>query len=586
MMSRSKATRSRSAALLRQGGGPFVWVAATAGAVLSVAIAAGASAAPIHGPGDEVLPFTWDGRAVEHVWNRAGFGVHGDEINRWVEAGPQALVDHLLAPRPLLSPDGEPQEVLPPFGFTPARVDPLEYELRTLDERREYRRIAAAENAAAFRGFRGRWIEQIAAGDDPLRDRMCLFWHGVFTSSYTVVRHPSPIIEQHDVLRAGALGSYDALLRAMLRDVALLKYLDGDKNRKGRPNENLAREVMELFSLGEGNYGEDDIREAARALTGAGVVTRFDGGQYRYFPKRHDSGDKTILGVSGEHRPDDLPDILLAQPACARFVASSLIEYLEGVPPSEERIDSYAETLRATDYDISFILRRLLLDPAFYRDEVIGARVASPVDYLMGTAVRLGERLPPEFVVQAAAVLGEDLFQPPNVKGWESGLHWMTTARFMLRGNVAGAVLGRISGEGLRSDALGFVDEMAMGDEMQGMSSADAKTMGAEQLRRDELSPLVRILERARFESAVSLVRTVRADGARTDVDVVRSLTGRLLAIECPVETLRMLEGRLAALRGRVGLEPQRLAQSRSLAEPILRELGHLILSLPEAQLH
>lgn len=589
-MTSSKAASSRSEAPLRQGRAPL----AQAATALAVVLMAGTSAAPLRGslhqplhqPGDEVLSFTWDRRAVEHVWNRAGFGIHGDGIDRWVEAGPTALVDHLLAPRPLLSPDGVAQELLPSFKFSPTRVDALEYEQRTLDERREYRRVAAAENAAAFRGFRARWIEQIAAGDDPLRDRMCMFWHGVFTSSYTTVRHPSSIIDQHDTLRTGALGSYDALLRAMLRDVALLKYLDGDKNRKGRPNENLAREVMELFSLGEGNYGEDDIREAARALTGAGVVTRYDGGRYRFFPKRHDAGNKTILGVSGQHGPDDLPDILLAQPACARFVAASLIEYLEGVSPADGRVDSYAEMLRATGYDVGFMLRRLLLDPLFYRDEVIGARIASPVDYLMGTAIRLGEEVPPEFVVQAASVLGENLFQPPNVKGWESGLHWMTTARFMLRGNVAGALLGRISSEGLRSDALGFVDEMAMDGEMQGMSAKDAKTMGAEQIRRDELSPLVGILERGRFEPSLSLVRTVRGDGARTDAEVVRSLTGRLLAIECPAETQRMLEGRLAALRGRVGLEPQQLAQSRSLGEPILRELGHLILSLPEAQLH
>jgi len=577
-MSRSTTASSTSAALLRKGAAACLWLTA------SIPAWGHGSAAEVGG--DDVAPFTWDRRAVEHVWNRAGFGIHEDEIDRWVDAGPEALVDYLLAPRPLMGPDGEPKDTLPPFAFTPTRIDLLEYEQRTLEERREYRRIAATENAAAFRGLRARWIEQIAAGDDPLRDRMCMFWHGVFTSSYDTVRHPSPIIAQHDTLRAGALGSYDALLRAMMRDVALLRYLDGDKNRKGRPNENLAREVMELFSLGEGNYSETDIAEAARALTGVGIATRFDGGRYRFIPKRHDDGEKTILGVTGHHKPDDLPDILLAQPACARFIAASLIEYLEGLTPEGERVERYAGVLRATQYDVGFMLRQLLLDPAFYRDEVIGARISSPVDYLMGMAIRLGDRLPAGFIVQAAADLGENLFNPPNVKGWEAGLYWMTTARFMLRGNVAGAALGRISGEGLRTDALGFVDEMAMDDEMAGMSPKDAQAMGLEQLRRDELAGLVRTLEAAKFETSVSLVRAVRSDGARTDGEIVRSLANRLLAIEPPSETLRMLEGRLVKLRGRAGLEARRLTQSRSLAEPVLRELGFLILSLPEAQLH
>ncbi len=577
MMNRSRTSSRTSATFLRRGGAACV--------CLALVLPAWGSAPAVHG-GDDVLPIQWDRRAVEHVWNRAGFGIHEDEIDRWVEAGPEALVDHLLAPRPLVGPGGELQELLPSFEFEPTRIDLLDYEQRSLEQRREFRRIAARENAAAFQGLRTRWIEQIASGDDPLRDRMCMFWHGVFTSSYRTVRHPSPMIEQHNALRAGALGSYDALLRAMLRDVALLQYLDGDKNRKGRPNENLAREVMELFSLGEGNYTEADIGEAARALTGAGVATRFDGGWYRFFAKRHDAGEKSILGVTGHHRPDDLPDILLAQPACARFIASSIIEYLEGAAPTDERTERYAEVLRATGYDVGFMLRQLLLDPAFYRDEIIGARITSPVDYLMGMSVRLGDQLPPNFVVQAASELGEDLFQPPNVKGWESGLHWMTTARFMLRGNIAGAALGLISGEGLRSDALGFVDEMSMEEGMEDMSSGDAMAMGVEQLRRDELAQLVRALESAKYQPSFSFVRAVRGDGAQTDAEIVESMAASLLAIEPPVETLRMLEGRLFQLRRREGLAAKRLTQSRSLAEPVLRELGHLILSLPEAQLH
>lgn len=535
--------------------------------------------------------FEWDARAVEHVWNRAGFGIHSSEIDAWVEAGPVALVDHLLQQRPLAD-----QSPIASYEYDGPRIDPVEYEQRTLEERRAYRAQARKQNRRSMEALRRTWVRQILAGDDPLRDRMTMFWHGVFTSSYRTVRHAQPIIAQHDTIRENALESYDALLRAMLRDVALLRYLDNDKNRKGNPNENLAREVMELFSLGEGNYTEADVREAARALTGAGIVDRFNGGSYRFTRRRHDRGIKTILGEEGRHGPQALATILLDQPACAEFIARSILEYFEGVSPEDERVAEYARQLRETEYDIGFFVRTMLLDPAFYSDDVIGARVASPIDYLAGTARRLDVVVPPEFVIAAARVIGQDLFEPPNVKGWDEGLAWITTSNFMMRGNIAGALLGVVDGRSMRADALAFArslsedsaaDDASMEGEPMGAGamSDEMRETSRAQLERDELIRLVRLLRGEKYGLDRSLLtRTLRGRGAKTDEEVVRTLAFDLLAVEPPAVTLRMLEDRLGALRD--GADLPEFGHSSKGFEPVLRQLAHLVLSLPEAQIH
>ena len=536
----------------------------------------------VHTVGHGADAVRWDRRAVEHLWNRAGFGIPEHEIDRWVAAGPRALVDHLLAPRPLAG-----QELTPSFTFRPEPIDPVEFELTPLEERRKFRQRSRKENGVAFRGLRERWLTQILRREDPLRDRMCMFWHGVFTSSYQDIKHPSPIIGQHDTLRAGALGSYEALLRRMLEDPALLRYLNNDQNRKGKPNENLAREVMELLSLGEGNYTEEDVQEAARALTGAGLVKLRNVDTYRFAPGRHDRGEKTILGVTGRHDPAALATILLDQEACPRFIARSVIEYLEGVEPDEERVARYAALLRETGHDVGFLLRRLLLDPAFYRDEAVAARVTSPVDYLAGIAIRLDQELPGAVLADAATSLGQDLFRPPNVKGWDEGLSWISTSTFMLRGNFAGAILGVVDTASMRADAAAFAEEMgAMDGEMAAMTPKEMRAMSKEQLRRDELATFARSLEREDHRFETSIAKLVQRTGAGTDAEVASALLDVLLAIEAPSETRALVEGQLARAREAAGIEAGGLMQARRRSERILREVAHLVLSLPEAQLH
>ena len=529
---------------------------------------------------------TWDRAAVEHLWNRAGFGIAEAHIDPWVSAGPEALVEHLL------SRTGE--------GVTIELTSPP----TTFKERRALSGTARQEANRAWRRwsrgqmqiYRSWWVGQLLDSADPLGDRMTLFWQGVFTSSDEAVRDVRMIKGQHELLRKNATGNYATLLRGILRDPAMLVYLNNNQNRKQSPNENLAREVMELFTLGIGNYTEHDVKGAARALTGHTV----QGVEYRFNRRQHDVTSKTILGVRGNHDVGDLAGILLDQPACAAFIAGSLIEYLEGLPAEALRVERYAALLRAHEYELAPLLSALFLDPEFYRSDVRGARVSSPLDYLIGMSVRLGldpgarakdqEPALPGFVAQASSILGQTTFRPPNVKGWNEGHAWITTSNFMQRGNLAGALLGVIDGKTLRAEAdeladsmMGSMDEV-MEDEVPIMTLAVAKKQARRQLNQDAFARAVNRLRRSAWKPRLNLGPTLRAASAKTDGQVVEVLTETLLAIELPLETRRMLTAEVRREREAAGLQVGDLALRKH--GTLLRRLAHLILSLPEAQLH
>lgn len=400
----------------------------------------------------------WNARNAEHLLNRAGFGARQADVTRAVAEGPEALVERLLTRRA----DREPP-------FYERLSEPTTRALKELseDDQKAVKREYSERDKRQLLEVTGWWLDSMVRGDDPLLDRMTLFWHGFFTSSIDQVRKSYPILLQHEFLRRNALGSYADLLRGIVHDPAMLIYLNNTSNRKGNPNENLARELMELFSLGLGNYTEADVKDAARALTGH-ATTR--DGDYEYRPKSHDDGAKTILGVTGKHDADDLVGILLKQDACPRFVARRILTYLEGVEPDAARLAEYATCLRANDFQMKPFLRKLFLDPDFYRDEVVGARVAGPVDFVVGTARRLGLDAPAMITGSGAALLGQRIFAPPSVKGWDEGLSWITTSSLMQRGNWAGMVVGVVSVD----DVLNQGDLLAREVEGAAKKRADA----------------------------------------------------------------------------------------------------------------
>ncbi len=574
----------------------------------------------------------WDARAVEHLLNRAGFGARQEEIDEGVQLGRDALVDRLLTV----------DEVVEPFFVE--RIDWL--------ERREKKEMSQEDREKIEKELRERdrkqlvdytawWYDRMMSGRSPTVERMVLFWHGFFATAIEPGHRSYETLKQNQVMREHALGSYAKLLRSMTADPAMLQYLDNQVNRKGNPNENFARELMELFSLGEGNYTEQDVKEAARALTGRQERK----GAYFFDKKSHDDTEKTILGERGKFDGDDLVDILLKQPACARWVARRIIEHFEGVEPSKERVERYAALLRKNDYEVKPMLAALFRDPEFYRDEVVGVRVQGPVEYMVGLSHRLSFRVPPLVMGVSTTLLGQRLFAPPSVKGWEEGEAWITTATLMQRGNLAGLVLGVVTvdavfsqkdlddaaatnsdgstmsgGSTLNGGAMSGGSSQAGGATGTGGSTdsggaaesggtmdggratppaADAGT-GTPEKMSDKLRKAagqagsragagayraLKRLELSGWGPTINFTSRMQRAGAKSDSEIVDRMLDELLAIRAPEDTHRNLTEYLARERALLDVRDGSLFDAGAGAEKLLRRLAHLILSLPEAQL-
>jgi uncharacterized protein (DUF1800 family) len=557
--------------------------------------------------------FVWDARAVEHLYNRAGFGARASEIEAGVKLGQAALVDKLVSQRV----DVEP------FFIEDIRI-PDRQEMKDLskDEQQKLLQQYRAKDRRQLIEYTGWWFDRMASGEDPLREKMVLFWSGLFTTSAEDVKRGVDVLRQNQFFRDNALGSYADLLYGIARDPAMLIYLNNNVNKKGNPNENLAREIMELFSLGIGNYTEQDIKEAARALTGRGVSRE---GAYEFHPRLHDGGKKTVLGVTGKLDGDDLVKILLEQNACATYVSKRLLTWFEGVEPKPERIKEYAAFLRAQKYQIEPFLKKLFMDPAFYRDEVVGARVQSPVEFMVGTSRRLGIRAPALILGSGAALLGQRLFAPPSVKGWDEGEAWITTASLMQRGNLSGMMLGVVKlddvfsqddmEEGapmMRTDehpsagddgAMRGEDAENKGDKKVARSEGDkpeAKEMdGARKPRAVRPNPAngakkggsgfayqaLRRFEGSGWTPAVNFTARMKKDGAFTDAEIVDRMLADLLAIQAPADTRKQMCDFMSGERARLNVQDGHFLDAGDEAERALRRLAHLILSLPEAQL-
>jgi len=423
------------------------------------------------------------------------------------------------------------------------------------------------------------WVGRMLAGEEPLRERMVLFWHGHFTSSMEAVKSSYEMIQQNQLFRRHALGSFRELLHGVVHDPAMLVYLDNVSSRKQAPNENFARELLELYTLGEGNYTEEDVREVARAFTGWGQAN----GRFHFDKHRHDDGKKRVLGVSGRLDGDDVVEILLRQPACARHLARALLVYLEGLEPEPARLERYAAQLRASGYRIDGFLRALFLDPEFYAERTRARRVASPLDFLVGSARRLGVAPDPSVLVQGAKLLGQELFFPPSVRGWEGGPAWATGSSLVLRGELAGLLLGRVSrrevfGEARKKPARATPPEPAGGAGESGQMEASA--MGETELERRQRRATGLLDLNPRINLTQRLGRAAASDG-----ELARALCAELLAIPAEDELVQRVEQRLAEARRENELGSEPWPARPEIAEPLLRALAHEILALPEGQL-
>lgn len=358
---------------------------------------------------------------ARHLLERTGFEARAGRIEEFAHLARREAVERLLSGALTTA-----QTPLPPSAHTfvsPRALRELSGEARKAFQREQM------ERAVELKSW---WVAEMVRTPSPLTERMTLFWHNHFTSSLQKVRSSALMARQNALLRRHALGNFRVLLHAVAKDPAMLLYLDAATSRRGQPNENFARELMELFTLGEGHYAEQDIREAARAFTGWSIDR--DSGEFRWRPFAHDGGTKSVLGRQGNFDGDDVLDILLAQPQTAEFIVAKLWREFVSPQPDPADVRRIARVFFSSGYEIRTALRELLTSDAFHAPENRGTLVKSPVDLVIGTVrqfdVGFSDPLP---LMVTLRNLGQDLFAPPNVRGWPGGDAWINSTTLLAR---------------------------------------------------------------------------------------------------------------------------------------------------------
>jgi len=292
----------------------------------------------------------------------------------------------------------------------------------------EERKQVQQKSRESIRNLNLYWLKEMVNSRAQLREKMAFFWHGHFACRNLNVFYQQGLL---DVIRRNALGNFGTLLKEVSKSAAMLNFLNNQQNRKDHPNENFAREVMELFTLGRGNYTENDIKESARAFTGWG--SNFQG-EFVFRKGQHDFANKTVLGHSGDFDGDEVLDILLEQKQTAKYISRKLYKFLVNEQPDTEKIDWLAERFYKNEYDISKLLEDIFASDWFYDEKNIGVKIKSPVELLAGIQRMLPMTLEnEEALLLLQRILGQMLFYPPNVAGWPGGKTWIDSSTLMMR---------------------------------------------------------------------------------------------------------------------------------------------------------
>lgn len=396
-----------------------LWCIATVAA--SVVMLANVQAQPSQATGDQTRLTFEDAR---HLLGRTSFAAQPNEIAELAKLTRSEAVDRLL--------DLTRRKATYPAPEWTAKYERVFRPEMTQDERQALQRREQVVRGLELRTW---WLAEMLSTPTPFTEKMTLFWHNHFATSQQKVRVAYPMYRQNVLFRQHAFGNFGVLLREISKDPAMLVYLDGAQNRRGMPNENFAREVMELFTLGEGNYSERDIKEVARAFTGWSID--LDAGEFRFRRMQHDDGEKTIFGQTGKFNGDDVVTLLLRHEKTAEFIVRKLwAEFVsDTVDPSDEReIKRIAAIFRESGYEMKPTMRALLLSPSFWQQKNRATLVKSPIELVVGSLrqFRVEVEDPAPFAV-ITRQLGQDLFGPPNVKGWPGGEAWLTTTTLLAR---------------------------------------------------------------------------------------------------------------------------------------------------------
>jgi uncharacterized protein (DUF1800 family) len=354
----------------------------------------------------------WNRTLAAHLFRRATFGATAAQIDAAVKQSPASVVEQIMR--------GSEDK----GGFR-RQSDELPSTLLSTGDPRQL---------AAW------WVYVLLHTAHPVLERMTLFWHGHFATSAEKVTDAALMLEQNRLLRRYALGDFRPLVQEISRDPAMLVYLDSATNRKAHPNENFARELMELFCLGEGHYSEKDVLELARCFTGWEIKL----GRFRFNRFQHDSASKTVLGKSGAFFDGESIDWVLEQPQAAQFIVGKLYRHFvcDEPDPTPKLLEPLANELRDRDWQIGYIVQRILGSQIFFSPHALGRKVRSPVDLAVGLLRSLEGTTNTHQLAAELHQNGQGLFFPPNVKGWDGGRAWINSSTILGRANMTARLIG------------------------------------------------------------------------------------------------------------------------------------------------
>jgi uncharacterized protein (DUF1800 family) len=591
-------------------------------AAQTVSSAGPAGASPVEWANDlsPIAAADWSDDTAAHLLERAGFGGTPEEIGRLTAMTPRQAVDSLVDFESIKS-DLRPfdesgiwdpgMDPFPPSRAEAVRIarehgEGLGEKVRPEGSQRRLQPVvdkffySLAANAIETRRLGLWWANRMLTTGRPLEEKLTLFWHGHFATGENKVRDYRMMLRQNSMFRAQAAGSLRGLLVAILKDPGMLVYLDNGENIKKHPNENFGRELLELFSMGVGNYTERDVREAARAFTGwTNNVLDF-----KFDAAQHDSNEKTFLGRTGPFNGEDIIDIILEQPVTAEFVSAKLYRYFvrEEVSPSVRT--SLGRAFRESGYQIKPLLKQIFLSRDFYSAPAHATQIKSPVHLVVSTYKKLGLREVPTIpdFGRMTAGLGQSLFDPPNVAGWAGGRTWITPSTLLQRGNLFRDVLFpnvkgfRPPDRSMSATDQGVGERLARGMDIteatkEGDAASNLMAESNMMVDRDEdyntryggykgnLLAWERTKTIPRHPAAIDLTAMTRAAGADTVDKVVDHFVHRFLSVALADKDRAVLVGFLRGKLGTTAIQPgEKLEES-------LRELLYLVLSTPEYQL-
>ena len=346
----------------------------------------------------------WTLQKVGHVYRRAAFGANSIELQAGLDAGPEKLIDKLI------------------------KSDAADFEKETQRWGAVIRKTNNAPQSSEW------WLYRMLYTPNSLREKIALFWHNHFATSNAKVLNAGYMMGQYDLLYQHSLGNFGELLQSISKDPAMMIWLDTIQSKKGAPNENYARELMELFALGIGNYNENDIREAARAFTGWEIKD----GKFFNNTTQFDATEKSVMGRKGNFKGEDIVRICLEQKSCPRFITRKLFRYLisEAMPMPDELIDPLAQPF-GKDFNFGKLVETMLRSNLFFSEHAYRGKIKAPVDYVLGIVHALEARIGTTNLARSLETLGQNVFNPPSVKGWDGGETWLNGQTLLFRQNLA-----------------------------------------------------------------------------------------------------------------------------------------------------